>query len=96
MLRKRNRRAGAFSTCHATVLAGFILLAHVLGLGPSEQGLRVSDVDAALPLQPSPIHRCAATTGTEITERSCALVTQVSQEGTRGLSIMIWTYGIRL
>ena len=37
MLGKRNRRAKGFSTCHAVLLAAFIVLSQVLGLGNHER-----------------------------------------------------------
>lgn len=96
MLGKRNRRARAFSICHATVLAGFIVLAQVLGLGASDHELRLSGSDTVGPLERAGIHRCSPALETGHTLESCAFVIKASQDGAGTVGVMIWRFGVRL
>ena len=50
VLGRRGFRAGAFTTCHAGILAALIVVAHLMGGHVSEpSALRLSDAGSAVP-----------------------------------------------
>jgi hypothetical protein len=59
MLRKRNRRVKVFSTCHAALLAAFIVLAQIMGLGSAHKEAQYSDRDTITPSATPPYQQCS-------------------------------------
>lgn len=92
MLGKRNRRAHAFSICHAVLLAGFIALSQLLGLGGSDDGTKLSGRDAIAPAASDYAHRCAYSTSGQ----SCVFLLKASQAKSGSLDVLIWHFGIQL
>lgn len=96
MLGKRNRRAKGFSTCHAVLLAAFIVLSQVLGLGNHERDFQVSAQDA---LQSEVLVRakgCAALEDAEAGGQGCALVFKYTPNGTAAVGVLVWQHGVDL
>ncbi len=94
MLGKRNFRAGDFSTCHATVLVGFIVLAHVLGLGALGHKMQLSETESVKPSVPS--HICLLQGDGSALMRSCAVLINVTHKGPTPSGIVVWGQGTRL
>lgn len=96
MLGKRNQRAGAFSICHATVLAGFIVLSQVLGMGASDHDLRLSGADTFGPFERTGIQPCSSAFDTGHSLESCSFVIKAAQGSTGTVGVVIWRFGVRL
>jgi hypothetical protein len=96
MLGKRNHRARAFSICHATVLAGFIVLSQVLGMGASDHELRLSGSETVGPLERTGIHRCSSAYDTGHSFEPCGFVIKAAQGRTGTVGVVIWRFGVRL
>ena len=94
MLGKRNFRAGDFSTCHATVLVGFIVLAHVLGLGAMGHKVQLSETESVKPSVPSQI--CLLQGDGSTLMRSCAVLMNVTHRGSTPSGFVVWGQGTRL
>jgi hypothetical protein len=94
MLGKRNRRAGAFSICHATVLAGFIVLAQVLGLGTADHKVHLSDSQSGHPSVPAQV--CLPQGGGADAVGSCAVLMKATHKGATAIGIVVWSHGTRL
>ena len=96
MLGKRNRRARAFSNCHATVLAGFILLAYALGMGSRDHGPRLSEFGTVAPFKQSDLDRCSPANEMDDTLESCAFLIKVTIDGAATGTAVILRFGVRL
>jgi hypothetical protein len=94
MLGKRNRRAGAFSICHATVLVGFIVLAQVLGLGAADHKVHVSDSESRHPTMPTQV--CLLQGGGADVVGSCAVLMKATHKSVAPIGIVVWTNGTEL
>jgi hypothetical protein len=96
MLGKRNRRAQAFSTCHAVLLAAFIVLAQLLGLGASDHGFQVSGQDVIDPLGATPVYGCGEGSDSVGQVEPCTLLLRATQDTSGSVGIVIWQFGARL
>ncbi len=93
MLGKRNHRMRAFSTCHAAVLASFIVLAHLLSLISPSERLQVSGQDVIVPVFPANERLCEQTADSGSTG-SCVVLLKTGQEeadrlATRGFGLRL-------
>lgn len=94
MLGKRNRRAGAFSLCHATVLAGCIALAQALGLGTVDHKVHLSQNDSRHLSVPAQV--CLLYGGGSDAVGSCAVLMKATHKGVPPFRIVVWSHGTPL
>lgn len=93
MFGKRNHRMRAFSTCHAAVLAVFIVLAHLLSLVSPSARLQASDQDVNVPVHPANAVPCEQTTESGSTE-GCVVLLKTTQD--EADSLVPLRFGLRL
>ncbi|WP_299789080.1 hypothetical protein [uncultured Marivita sp.] len=95
MLRKRNSRVQAFSTCHAALLAAFIVLAQIMGLGSAHKEARYSDRDTITPSAILPYVQCS-----EIAETAdngaCGVIIRAKHDVNDHSGVVMWRFGVRL
>lgn len=84
MLGKRNHRVRAFSTCHAAVLAAFIVLAHLLALVSPSERVQLSGQDVIVPAHPGQALLCEQTGDSGLVASGCAALLRTTQEEAGG------------
>mgnify|MGYP001145162671 CR=1 FL=1 len=97
MLGKRNMRARAFSTCHAAILAGFIVVAHIMGFSKSGDDMHLSDQNVVSPIYDGAPLICMASENASSGHHTCALFVKTdAHQGSASAATFIWRFGVRL
>lgn len=95
MLRKRNRRVQAFSTCHAALLAAFIVLAQIMGLGSAHKEAQYSDRDTITPSAPLPYVQCSDIEQ-NVDNGACGIIIRAKHDVSGQRGVVMWRFGVRL